>query len=80
MVYIDDILIYSQNGSKHLEQLREVLSVLSHNKFSINLKKCNFLSHRLVFLGFVVSAEGIHVDGEKVRAIEWPTPSIVTQV
>ncbi|KAJ8761805.1 hypothetical protein K2173_004654 [Erythroxylum novogranatense] len=36
---------------------------------------CTFCIDKLVFLGFVVSAQGVEVDGEKVKAIqEWPTP------
>lgn len=47
----------------------------------INLKKCTFCTNKLLFLGFVVSEEGIHVDEEKVRAIrDWPTPTSVTEV
>ena len=47
----------------------------------INLKKCNFLTDKLLFLGYVVSADGIHVDEDKVRAVkEWPTPKTVSDV
>ncbi|KAL4282658.1 hypothetical protein GQ457_16G018760 [Hibiscus cannabinus] len=36
---------------------------------------------QLIFLGFVVSAQGIHVDDEKVKAIrEWPTPTSICEV
>lgn len=81
VVYFDDILIYSHNENDHLSHLREVLSILSQYKLFINLKKCHFLSNRLLFLRFVVSAEGIHMDEEKVRAIcEWPTLTTVAQV
>ncbi|XP_020259665.1 uncharacterized protein LOC109836204 [Asparagus officinalis] len=39
------------------------------------------MTSSLVFLGFVVSAEGIHVDEEKVRAIrDWPTSKTVSEV
>ncbi|XP_041004080.1 uncharacterized protein LOC121249434 [Juglans microcarpa x Juglans regia] len=80
VVYFDNILIYSHSESGHLGHLREVLSALSQHKLLINLKKCHFLSSSLLFLGFVVSADGIHMDGEKVRTIrEWPTPTTVTQ-
>ena len=36
---------------------------------------------KVVFLGYVVSAKGIEVDEEKVKAIkEWPTPKSITEV
>ena len=64
-----------------MQHLQEVLTVLLENKLYINLKKCSFLTTRLIFLGFVVSANGIHVDDEKLRAIrEWPTSKIVSEV
>jgi len=61
--------------------VRKVLEVLRENKLFINLKKCSFMMDQLLFLGFVVSADGIRVDEEKVRAIrEWPTPKTVEEV
>jgi hypothetical protein len=78
VVYFDDILIYSQTTEEHQEQVREVLKVLRENKLYLNLKKCTFLTDKLLFLGFIVGAEGIQVDEEKVRAIrEWLTPTTV---
>jgi len=48
--------------------------VLQDNELYINLKKCSFMTSSLIFLGFVVSSQGIHVDENKVKAIrEWPT-------
>ena len=47
----------------------------------INLKKCSFVKKELVYLGFVVSTEGLKMDPEKVNAIlEWPTLRSVTKV
>ncbi|XP_031398503.1 uncharacterized protein LOC116209085 [Punica granatum] len=47
---------------------------------ALNLKKCAFCIDRVVFLGFVVSARGIQVDEEKVKAIkDWPTLKSVTK-
>ena len=41
----------------------------------MNLKKCHFLTDSLMFLGYVVSAEGIKMDPSKIEAIiSWPVP------
>jgi RNase H-like domain found in reverse transcriptase/Integrase zinc binding domain len=55
--------------------------VLAEQKLYINLKKCEFLTSSLVFLGYVVSAEGIHIDPSKVDAIiSWPIPANIHDV
>ena len=81
VVYFDDILVYSKNLNEHLEHLRAVLDILRKEKLYANLKKCSFCLDRIVFLGFVVSAQGVEVDEEKVSAIKnWPTPKSVSEV
>ncbi|XP_010247056.1 PREDICTED: uncharacterized protein LOC104590196 [Nelumbo nucifera] len=81
VVYFDDILIYRKSVDEHIGHIRGVLIALRENKLYANLKKCTFMSDSLLFLGFVVSKDGIKVDKEKVRAIrEWPTPMNVTDV
>ena len=55
--------------------------VLQANELYINLKKCSFLTDKLLFLGYVVSVDGIHVDEDKVCAVrEWLTPKTVCNV
>ncbi|KAH9705015.1 Endonuclease [Citrus sinensis] len=81
VVYFDDILIYSKGLDEHIEHLQSVLTVLRKEKLYANLKKCSFCTNQIVFLGYVVSAKGIEVDEEKVKAIkEWPTPKTVSEV
>ncbi|KAI0507339.1 hypothetical protein KFK09_013461 [Dendrobium nobile] len=69
VVYFDDIFIYSQSVSQHLDHLRKVCEVLRKEQLYANPKKCTFLVDRVIFLGFIVSAQGVSVDPEKVRAI-----------
>ncbi|XP_024007249.1 uncharacterized protein LOC112083453 [Eutrema salsugineum] len=66
---------------EHVEHLRKVLEVLRKETLYANLKKCTFGTDNLVFLGFVVSADGIKFDEEKIKAIkDWPSPKSVSEV
>ncbi|XP_021306280.1 uncharacterized protein LOC110431500 [Sorghum bicolor] len=81
VVYFDDILIYSKSFDEHLDHIHQVLAVLREEKLYANIAKCTFCTDRVVFLGFVVTADGIQVDEEKVKAIkDWPTPTNVSQI
>ncbi len=61
--------------------MSEVLSILRENKLYVNLKKCSFLQLELLFLGYIVSVDGIRVDEEKVKAIrDRPEPKSVGEV
>ena len=81
VVYFDDILIYNKSLDKHVEHIKCVLAVLRKECLYANLEKCTFCTDKVVFLGFVVSAHGVEVDEEKIKAIhEWKPPQNVSQV
>ncbi|KAL1189304.1 RNA-directed DNA polymerase-like protein [Cardamine amara subsp. amara] len=81
VVYFDDILIYSRSLDEHTEHVKMVLDTLRKETLFANFKKCTFCTDNVVFLGFVVSADGIKVDEAKVKAIkEWPSPKTVGEV
>jgi hypothetical protein len=67
MVYFDDILIYSKSLDEHVEQIKCVLAVLRKECLYANLAKCTFCTEKVVFLGFVVSTQGVEVDEEKSK-------------
>ena len=81
VIYFDDILIFSRTLESHVEHLREVLLVLRAQHLFANFKKCHFCSESVVFLDFIVGKDGLQVDEEKIKAIQyWPQPTTMTQV
>ncbi len=74
-VYLDDILIFSPTLQVHVQHVRRVLQRLLENRLFVKAEKCMFHAQSVTFLGSVVSAEGISMDPDKVRAvIDWPVP------
>jgi len=81
IVYFDDILVYSISLNGHIDHLRVVLSLLRTNQLYANIDKCTFSVDSVVFLGFAVNKNGVHVDPEKIKAIqEWPIPKSVGDI
>ncbi|XP_076920612.1 uncharacterized protein LOC143581801, partial [Bidens hawaiensis] len=81
VVYFDDILVFSNSLDDHLHHLKEVFSILREQKLYANENKCHFLQHEVIFLGYLVSGTGIHMDNSKIDAITtWPTPTSLHDV
>ncbi|TYK15231.1 putative Retrotransposon protein [Cucumis melo var. makuwa] len=81
IVLIDDILVYSGSKEKHAEHLRIVLQTPRDRELYAKFSKCDFWLDRVVFLGHVVSVEGICVDPQKTEAVDkWKRPTSVTEI
>ncbi|XP_073121916.1 uncharacterized protein [Henckelia pumila] len=65
IVFIDDILVYSHDRDEHAQHLRIVLHTLRDKQLYAKLSKCEFWIDRVIFLGHVISKEGISVDPSK---------------
>ena len=77
-VYIDDIIIHSRTLEEHVQHVREVLTLLRHEKLYAKMKKCAFGLREVEFCGFLVTAEGIRSHPDKLKSIrEWPMPQNV---
>nr|ABB47095.2 retrotransposon protein, putative, Ty3-gypsy subclass [Oryza sativa Japonica Group] len=81
VVFIDDILVYSQSEEDHQHHLRLVLGKLREHQLYAKLSKCEFWLSEVKFLGHVISAKGVAVDPETVTAVtDWKQPKTVTQI
>lgn len=80
LVYFDDILVYSRTVELHLQHLREVLAAQREARSFANPKKCHLLTDSMNFLGYIVFADGLRVDSNKVQAVmEWSVPRTLTE-
>ena len=68
-VYVNDMLVKSNDEADHLVDLRESFDTLRKYKMKLNPTKCVFAISSGKFLGFMVSQQGIVAKPEKIRAI-----------
>ena len=81
LVFLYEILVYSKNEEEHEEHLRLTLQLLREHQLYAKLRKCDFYSDRIQYLGHIISEGGISVEPEKIEAImNWPTPRNVMDV
>ena len=77
VVFVDDILIYSQSELEHEYHLRIVLQLLRDHQLYAKFSKCESWLTEVRFLGHVVSAPGVSVNLEKVKAVmRWERPNV----
>ena len=81
IVYLDDILIFSDNLESHKKQVREVLRRLRQHGLYARPDKCEFHRDTVEYLGFILSPEGLRMSSDKIKTIlDWPTPRKVKDV
>ena len=81
VVYMDDILIFSDSKEEHLEHLRKVLTTLREEDFYCKLAKCEFMKTEINYLGHVVDEHGLRPGPMKVKAVEdWKEPESVHEL
>jgi hypothetical protein len=69
VVFIDDMLIYSQSEEEHVAHLKMVLQRLREHQLYANLSKCEFWIDEVLFLGYIINKGGLTVDPKKVADI-----------
>ena len=81
IVFLDDIMVFSENPTDHVAHVREVLRRLREYKLYSKLSKCEFHRSTVEFLGFVITPEGVEMDKSKVQTIlDWKSPESVKDI
>ena len=72
VVYLDDILIYSDDITQHQSHVKEVLKRLRKVGLYAKAEKCKFHSDSIEYLGYVLSPSGLTMSNAKMKTIqEW---------
>ena len=81
IVYLDDILVYSNNAEEHEAHLWQVFDQLRERKIQAKPKKCEFGKPYIKYLGYVVGSGELRVNSDKVAAVlDWEPPKDIKGV
>ena len=81
LLYLDNICIFALNIEEILDQIDLAFNRLKEFYLKIKPKKCHFFDTSVLFLGHVLSSEGIYANPEKVEKMwDWPIPTNAKEV
>ena len=81
VMYLDDILVYSDDPEQHSAHVREVLTWLRHNRLYAQADKCEFHCNLCEYLGYMLSPDSLTMAQNKLQAIQdWPEPQKVWDI
>jgi len=81
VVYLDDILVYSDNMEDHTKHVWEVLQQLCQHKLYAKPEKCEFYSDSVEYLRYFLSPNVLTMSQDKVKTIcDWPEPRKVKDI
>ena len=69
MVYLDDIIIYLKNKKEYKKYIEWVLSRLYKENMPVVIKKYEFYTKKIDFVGFIIKLRQISMDLKKIKAI-----------
>ena len=70
VIYLDNILIYSNNMSEHYQHVKEVLKCLCKTSLYAKAEKCKFHSESVEYLGYILSPSSLTMFNDKVKIIQ----------
>lgn len=81
LVYLDDVIIFSNNLTEHMYKLKKVFERFRVNNLKVQLDKSEFLRKEVIYLGHTLTSEGLKPNNDKIKAIlEYPIPRTTSEV
>nr|GFB34784.1 putative reverse transcriptase domain-containing protein [Tanacetum cinerariifolium] len=81
IIFIDDILIYSNDKKEHEEHLKAILELLKKEELYAKFSKCEFWIPKVQFLSHMIDSQGIRVDHAKIVSVkDWASPKSPTEI
>ena len=76
LLYLDDIIIFSDSWENHLLRLDMVLTRLEEAGLKLKPSKCCLFQPKIKYLGHILSEQGISTDPTKIERVRnWPIPT-----
>ncbi len=80
-IYIDDILIYSNSKTEHIEHVKKILQRLRNAELQTNINKCEFFVHEIKYLELIIERDEIRMNSKKIEIIlQWSTLENLKQI
>ena len=81
LIFMDDVLIFSDTIEAHIELFNEVMRRLKEVNLLVQIEKCELLKSEVCYLGFIVNKDGVKPNPEKIRVVkEFPRPKNVKNI
>src|SRR6202522_2864772 len=76
IVYLDDILTFTETLEEHQEVVKKAVNLLHIHNLFLKPEKCEFERTEIEYLGVIISHNSVHMDPVKIAGVsEWPVPS-----
>jgi Reverse transcriptase (RNA-dependent DNA polymerase) len=75
IIYLDDILIFTETMEEQCQLVTEVLELLWQHKLYLKPEKCDWEKLEIEYLGHIISGSNVKMDPGKIKAIsQWKEP------
>ena len=74
LVYLDDVIIFSNSVEEHIQHVDEILSALNEADVTLKISKCRFFTRKVEYLGHFISPGSLEADTTNVKCLRDAIP------